>query len=58
MMGLHDAMRNAQTETRTWDLLLHSRTSVKPFKNATLLLDWYPIALIGDLYSDHAIGFE
>src|SRR5438132_8629171 len=57
MMGLHDAIGNAQTKTRTRYLMPHRRTSVKPFKNATLLLDWYPTAMIGDFYSDHAVEF-
>src|SRR5881296_3479074 len=56
MMCFHDAVGDAQAETRTRYPMLHRRTSVEPFEYTALFLGWYPLATIRELHNDCAIA--
>ena len=51
-----DTMRNAEPEAGAGSLVLDGRTPVEPFKNPSLFLVRYSVAIVGDLDRQPVIG--
>src|SRR5262249_51641256 len=56
LMGSHNAMRNAQAETRAGYLIFYGRAYVEPLKDPCLFLDGYAGPVVDDLNRQCAIA--